>query len=290
MDSFQLKISEAKKLFKEQGFEKIQDLAKKMDLLPNTLTSNLKYIIKNERFETGFAKKLFESINVTKNEFVKKINKPISTYIKSPLKFFENRSEILNRIAETYQSEIINLIENLSNGDTYTLVTTEEPWEFKNFFLQEIILNAIKRGVSFRYIYPLTNEATINVFEKHEDGFVWQSLDVLHESYLKKMLKDSLKDGEFFELDNYRLNSEKYIKRSLQAWFIDDVALVHPRLKTIIVTKDKDGEDDDVLAFSEVTFGDSFVSKNNKPNSLWYPLPNNDTILLNNLVQKIINE
>jgi len=193
MDNFQLKIDGAKKLFREQGFEKIQDLARKMDLLPNTLTSNLKYIIKNERFETGFAKKLFENINVSKDEFIDAINGSLNHHVKSPLKVFENRSGILNRIAETYQSEIINLIENLSVGDTYTLVTTEEPWEFKNFFLQGIILNALKRGVSFRYVYPLINETTTEVFEKHEDGFVWQSLEILHRSYLKKMLRDSHK-------------------------------------------------------------------------------------------------
>ncbi len=289
MDDYKVRIDFAKQLIKKQGFDKTKDLAKKMGLLPNTLTSNLKYIIKNERYETAFATRLFHSLGVTKDEFIVVISQKQNKTIESSLSIIQNRSTLLNDIANSYQAEITKLIGNLKNGDTYTLVTTEQPWEFKSFFIRDVILKALKRGVNFRYIYPKVCEKTKREFMKHEDKVEWQQLYGLHKGFLEQMLENSKKDEEFLSINEYAEDPKYFIEENLKAWFVDDIMLVHPRLKSMLIeTKFK--ELDKVFAFSEATFGESFINDNNKPNTLWYPLPNNDTILLYSVIEKIIHE
>jgi len=289
MEDYKIKIDLAKNLFKKQGFEKTKDLAKKMDLLPNTLTSNLKYIIKNERFDTSFARKLFQSIGVSKDEFIVVINQSVEESSESSLSIIENRSSLLNNIANSYQSEITKLIGNLKNGDTYTLVTTEQPWEFKSFYIRKVILDALKRGVCFRYIYPKVCEKTKKAFKTHEDKLEWQQLEGLHEAFIEQMIENAKKDLSFLSVNEYMDNPSNFIKLNLMAYFVEDTMLVHPRLKSMLIeTKIKNV--DKVFAFSEATFGESFINENNKPNTLWYPLPNNDRILIHNLIEKIIHE
>jgi|GEM_PF-2771595 len=288
MNDYREKMERIKALMHSKGFDTFNELADKMDMLPNTLTSSLRYMTKNDSYQTVFSDKLCSALDVEKNIFLKTITQELRTGADSSIALLEEKGRVFSKIANSYQKEISSLIAQLEKGDTYTLITTENPWEFKDIEIRDLILDRIKAGVKFRYVYPKPSEQIKIHFDKFENNIEWEALEFMHNKYTQKMQRIALDDNQFRGIDAFVAHPESYIKEHLDYRLVEDIVLTHPMFKFMLLKTQYYGEVKK-FAFSEAIFAESYREMNNDSNSFWYPLPNNESLILFKSVESIFN-
>lgn len=289
MTDHRKKIDRIKALMHSKGFDTINDLAEKMEMLPNTLTSSLRYMTRNDSYETSFSDKLCSTLGIDKEPFLKLITEEVRTGADSSIALLEEKGRAFSKIANSYQKEISSLIDQLEKGDTYTLITTENPWEFKDIEIRDLILDRIKAGVKFRYVYPKPSEQIKKHFDNFENNIEWEGLEFMHKKYTHKMQRLALDDNKFRAVDSFIASPDKYINEHLSYRLVEDIVLTHPMFKFMLLQTQYYGEVKK-FAFSEAIFAESYREMNNDSNSFWYPLPKNESLVLFRSVEKIFKD
>lgn len=261
-------------LMKERGFEKLSELAQKMDKSPNTFLNNLKYFADKGNYQSKFAVGLLSILNITEGEFKKRVEQQKELQTVDYLKLIDQKAHFFQAMQAKYQEEIFNLIESLGKGDRYTLVTSRMPWEFENETLKDIILNCIKKGVSFQYIYP--DQASAEIIEAYETYFVgldeWQLLKRGHSKYLKTMVEKAIADGDFIDIPGFKKNETDFIQKQLTDNYCDDLILLNPFHK-LMMLESISGDETQCYVFEESEVGQSYTYLNDNSSSFWHPLP-----------------
>lgn len=282
MDDYKKRIEFIKKLMKDRGFKKLQDLASKMNMLPNTLSSSINYLTKSKNYNTTFSKKLCKALDIDVVEFSKQISS-LKNEISS-LEMIKNRGEYLSEMFNSYQNEISEIISNLKKDDVYTLITTKRPWEYKNEYIRLTILEAVKQGVVFKYMYPIVNEETKTKMKMFEVDTGWKYLELEHEDFIENMVLLAQEDDYFKNIAEYNKNPVGYFKTKLQIFLTEELLLVYPLFKYILIETEVYGGNME-FAFVEAEVG---LSNNMKiEHNYWYPLPTDSKNILFKNFQKI---
>lgn len=285
MDDYKKRIEFIKALMKDRGFKKLQDLAVNMNMLPNTLSSSINYLTKSKNYNTSFSKKLCKALQIDVVEFSKQIS--LFKNESSSLEMIKNRGEYLSEMFNSYQNEISEIILNLKKGDTYTLITTQRPWEYKKEYIRLPILEAIKQGVSFQYVYPKVSEYTKKKLSLFETDTGWKYLKMEHEDFIEKMVLLAQQDEDFKSIEKYNKNPNKFFKDKLKIYLTEELLLTHPLFKFILIETEVYGGEMR-FAFVEAEVG---LSSNMKiEHNYWYPLPTDPTNVLFKNFEKITSK
>lgn len=282
MVNYKRRIEFIKELMKNRGIKRMQDLAGLMDMLPNTLSSSINYLTKSQNYNTAFSKKLCKTLSIDVETFSSQISSQKGDT--SSLSIIKDRGEYLSKMFNSYQNEISEIILNLKDGDTYTLITTQSPWEYKNEYIRLPILEAIKQGVKFQYVYPIVSDYTINKLKTFETDISWKYLEMGHEDFVEKMVILAEQDEDFKKIDSYNNNPNLFIKNNLVIYLTDELLLTHPLFKFILIETQVYGGEKK-FAFVEAEVG---MSQNMKiEHNYWYPLPTDSTNTLFKNLEKI---
>lgn len=273
-----------KSIIAVRGKGNLNKLSSDMNLSYNTLVNNIRYMGENEKYDTPFAVKLCNALDITTDILTEAIRN--SSISETTQHMFSERAANLDSLYRNYHQEIISMIKGLKNNDTYILITSYYPWEFKDDDLQETLLQCIKKGARFRYVYPDAENAAL---KKYYEGYFrkideWTNLKQGHTLFLEEMLERTQNDSFFVEQQEYKTNPEKYLSERLKMIVTDDPFLVHPFFKFIYIEKEILG---DKKSFA---FGEASTEEEGKTQetTFWFPLRKTQMQVLHKKINHIL--
>lgn len=265
-------VAGIKSIMKVKGIDRLQDLAARLDIKPSTLTNNLKYLAKHENYESTFARKVYEVLSIDEQQLKNALNDHNTPFNTSHLKLLDNKANAFRPLHNSYHQEIFDLLTNLSKGDTYTLVTTDFPIEFKDESFRNTILQCLKAGVVFRYVFPNPKNKELEGFlNQYWSGFFphWKYLGEQHAEFIQHIKQEVAEDDDFKEIPGFSI---KGLEAQLKYYYSDDPLLMHPMFKFMLLDKDVLGESQKHV-FIEASVGMSFSSVSSGSFKFWYPSP-----------------
>lgn len=145
---------------------------------------------------------------------------------------------------DTYEEQIIGLIEGLEKGDGYTLITSDTPWEFQDTGeFWGILQKAIKKGVYFEYIFPSNNDVDfVEKFKKLKQG---SDINWMHLGENWKNFKE-----ELFKNQDYGTGIDEVHNRNLKSYYLNDLIFMQPWSKYLLINYRSAG-----LKGNDVTIG-----------------------------------
>lgn len=248
-------------LMEAQGIEKYEDLASRIGIAPSTLSNKLRDL-EQEPNDPPFVARLAESLGVTASHMAE-----LLASASGPTDYVAHRRLVQRKVVQfsgynkTYLPEILDLTGKLGDGDIYTLATLFEPMELRDRRLRGSIVDAIRRGARFCYVYgdgaDARFRATIDEYDLPEvEG--WDRLAQEHNRFLTLLTEDGLtEDGA----------------DRVEMVVASDPVLLSPLLKVIALRRAVLGVEE-TTAFAEARVGsnDAF-----EPSPHWYPLPRLET-------------
>ena len=265
-------VAGIKSIMKVKGIDRLQDLAHKLDIKPSTLTNNLKYLAKHENYDSTFARKVYEVLGIDEQTLKSTLGDHSTPLNTSHLKLLDSKANAFRPLHNSYHQEIFDLLTNLSKGDTYTLVTTDFPIEFKDESFRNTILQCLKAGVVFRYVFPNPKNKELEAFlNKYWSGFFphWKYLGEQHAEFIEHIKQEVAEDDDFKEIPDFSMEG---LEDQLRYYLCDDPLLMHPMFKFMLLDKDVLGESQKHV-FIEASVGMSFSSVSSGSFKFWYPSP-----------------
>lgn len=259
------------------GYSNLKDLAEKLGIHPGTLTNNVKNFSRNKNYQSQFAIKLFDVLQVTEDEFKSQLGATALKDSKSYLEFINTKIQEFALQAQNYQLEIVQLLQTLDEGDTYTFITSDAPYEFIDEGFKEVIMSAIDKDVKLNYVFPNPIELDsrfANYWPRL--GSEWKELGTFYEDFVVK------------SVDETSGREEKNLRRNLKFHHSDDPFLIHPFFNFMWLKKKSESGFQNFV-FVETRIGSSVGISKEAPR-FWHPLPRIESQRIYKMVEKIINE
>lgn len=250
------------RFIKSRG-RKLKHLAHDMEMPASTLSRSLKNL-GNTKYDSAFAIRLAGRLMVPLyilEEACRKgkdLDQDVYQSLANKLtNYFGSRSA-------NYMGEIFEVTKKLSEGDSYTLVTCYVPMECYNTKLAKVIADAIKKKVTFRYVFPDRRN---------------KNCELVYENFIKRYLTAETRgwkdiESEFKECFITALEKKHSVSRdelhNQVAWsFTSDPILMTPFSKFILITQRKMGETE-FMVFSEARIWSHDAERHL---TCWYPIP-----------------
>lgn len=270
---YDILVDHIREEMKKKNIRTMKQLAGKLGIEAGTLSNNIKYISKIDKFDTPFFEKLVSILEVDSDKFIEKIKKDLKSedsLVKNIINDYYDEAE---KEHKDYYQTLIDLISSLGEGDTYTLVSSDIPLEFIGYekYVNSII-QSLMSGANFRYVFPDSESDSFkDEFNKYwpKPTPEWLKLEELYESFLDKITRENLNSSSDLDCSLNELRNER-----LRCIKCNDPYLMHPFFKFMWLHKDeKKGSKKLDLVFAEYRVGKPNSSDVSSQYRLWYPLP-----------------
>jgi transcriptional regulator with XRE-family HTH domain len=268
-------IQSLKMLMAEKKINSFRELAEKLGVSPSTLSRNIRNLARTQNYLAKLPTELARLFDIDIEELKEELADKKRVDRMGVFKHAQILSTNIIRALEPYFTNIKDLIDKLSEDDTYIFMTSDPPQEYSDADFLEVVAEAIKRGVKFQYLFP--NPSTKNIvfrqlYEQYYHDSIddpWKRLPEMHKKLLKKLVED------------YGV-SKKQVESHVTCVLCDDPLLMNPLYKIALVENN---------LIDRVEYTAFIEHKMLQPGSveghrLWYPLARIET---NRIVRTITN-
>lgn len=255
-----------KQLLKTEGIENFSALAKRLDIQRSTVSHHISVLERTMDLDSPFLARVAQELGLAP----RKLAEQLEDMRKQSVELTDLVSDL--RIPEIpppsfFQSRMEEIFEALPRGAIYRFATHEPPWEFNRPDFQNVIANALKKGVRICYYFPdprregAFRETYLNLLGRAD--LAWTTLADSYLEFKGMLSMQRLKDQELSLLCAYQTDS-MFLCNPLQrlAYFCDD---------------GDNSNDHDGYAIIECVFGadTAFASS-----QIWQPLNTKQTAIV----------
>lgn len=178
-------------LMARKGIRNFQDLARRMNLHPSTLSIYISRLGSGEGLPKNFIGNLAEQLYIEQGnlkDFLFNPDIPTQDLI-FLYEFSRNRENALEFFCKHYTQDRLDLLTKLGKGAILTYITCEPPIEHSDPEFKQETLNALERKVVFRYIFPDKDGSIKDKIKPYltEKTLNWQELEQSHQQFLSTL-------------------------------------------------------------------------------------------------------